>query len=238
MKKCTCCSETKLLTEFHKTNRARGERAARGGFGVQAECKSCRAEKRKPGITAQRECAETLAAAGVKRCTKCKAVKQTAEFHKRKGSPDGLAYKCIACANAANAAWRESNPDGWKRWLAANEEHRENYVRRWVSEDRGLRAALFKRWAQANRDKRRATLAKRKAAQISATPKWANEDAIRKIYAEAVRLTKETGVRYEVDHIVPLQGRIVTGLHWEGNLQVLQKFENQSKLNRRWPDIP
>jgi len=63
-------------------------------------------------------------------------------------------------------------------------------------------------------------------------PAWANLDAIEHIYAEARRMTVVTGIRHEVDHIVPLQGREVSGLHVENNLQILTKQANRLKSNR------
>jgi len=71
-----------------------------------------------------------------------------------------------------------------------------------------------------------------------ATPPWANHSAIGQIYAECVRMENKTGVKYHVDHIVPLQGKIVCGLHVQNNLQILPGKENQSKGARYWPDMP
>ena len=65
-----------------------------------------------------------------------------------------------------------------------------------------------------------------------ATPTWANLDRIRKVYIKAVEKTKATGVQYHVDHIVPLRGKDVCGLHVENNLRVILAKENLAKGNR------
>ena len=74
--------------------------------------------------------------------------------------------------------------------------------------------------------------AKRRAAEKRATPAWADQTKIMKFYEEAVRLTRETGIRHEVDHIYPLQSKICCGLHCEFNLQILTAQVNRSKKNR------
>lgn len=57
-------------------------------------------------------------------------------------------------------------------------------------------------------------------------------------YIMANELSKMLGVKYQVDHVVPLQSRIVCGLHSHTNLQVIPANVNQSKGNRHWPDMP
>jgi hypothetical protein len=80
--------------------------------------------------------------------------------------------------------------------------------------------------------KRQASRAKREAAKMRRTPAWADNEAIAAVYIEARRMTAITGIQHEVDHIVPLQGRLVSGLHVENNLQILTGSENARKCNR------
>ena len=57
-------------------------------------------------------------------------------------------------------------------------------------------------------------------------------DEVLAIYAEAKRLTEETGIPHEVDHEIPLKGRLVSGLHVLANLRVVTRAENRRKSNR------
>lgn len=73
---------------------------------------------------------------------------------------------------------------------------------------------------------------KRRAAKLNATPPWANFEIIGLFYEFAALLSEVTGEEYEVDHIVPLQGEFVSGLHVETNLRVMLKHDNRVKSNK------
>jgi hypothetical protein len=89
---------------------------------------------------------------------------------------------------------------------------------------------------------RRENLAKKRARdsirycnKLNATPKWLSKEQlldIETIYKEASIKTSHTKIKHEVDHIVPLQGKNVCGLHVPWNLQILTKSENCSKSNK------
>lgn len=72
---------------------------------------------------------------------------------------------------------------------------------------------------------------KQRAKRLRRHAPWANESAIKELYELAAWLSKETGVTHEVDHIIPLLGKNVSGLHVEGNLRVITKSENRKKSN-------
>ena len=68
-----------------------------------------------------------------------------------------------------------------------------------------------------------------------ATPKWLTAEQkmeIRLKYRLAIELSRRTGMRHAVDHIVPLQGDDVCGLHVPWNLQVITQEENLKKSNK------
>ena len=64
---------------------------------------------------------------------------------------------------------------------------------------------------------------------------WANAKAITSLYREAELLTRSTGRPHVVDHIIPLKGRTVSGLHVAKNLRIVERFENARKSNKWEP---
>ena len=98
--------------------------------------------------------------------------------------------------------------------------------------------AKMKKYHQVYKEKYRHVItandAKRHAAELQRTPKWLSTEDIAKIksiYLESRKLTEETGVKHNVDHILPLQGKLVSGLHVPENLRVITETENIRKNN-------
>jgi hypothetical protein len=77
--------------------------------------------------------------------------------------------------------------------------------------------------------------ARRRARKVSATPSYSNKEQIKAIYEQSSLLTKQTGIQHHVDHIIPLQGKLVSGFHIENNLQILPALDNITKNNSYIP---
>lgn len=122
-----------------------------------------------------------------------------------------------------------------KRYREAPESKAASSTKRWRSANPERVSDGFRAWVAANPGKARERLARRRAAEVRATPKWLTEEQIAQmeaVYAEAARITQETGIKHDVDHAIPLQGKNVCGLHVPWNLQVMTRAGNQSKGNR------
>ena len=75
----------------------------------------------------------------------------------------------------------------------------------------------------------------RRATKLNATPSWLTNEhkkEITEMYRSCLEISKQTGAQHHVDHIVPLKGKEVCGLHVPWNLQILTATENLSKNNR------
>lgn len=133
-----------------------------------------------------------------------------------------------------NRAWAEANPEKMqesnRKWRRSEKGRKQG--RDWYAANREKHLALTNAWKKENPEAVRAYTRGRQAAKIRATPSWVDLDEIKPFYAEAVRLERLDGVKRHVDHIVPLQGRNVCGLHVPWNLQILTETENCAKGNR------
>lgn len=124
-----------------------------------------------------------------------------------------------------------------RAYYAANADRVNEQQRGYYRRQRDRLKAARARWLADNRHVVRHHNAKRKKLIAQATPLWADFEAIRAVYAEAARLSRETGIPHHVDHEIPLQGANVCGLHVQGNLQPLPAAENIGKKNRAPPHL-
>jgi hypothetical protein len=190
----------------------------------------------------------------VKLCLSCKASKPaTPEFFPTdKQKPDGLRSDCRPCRNvqrresylrrrdheiAATAAYQK-RPEraAWNRMRIAAKratddgaEYYREAVRKWRRENLEVSRRKCREWSRANRGKANAKCMLRHARKRRASPPWLTAEHLAEmklIYAVA----GERGLC--VDHIVPLAGKTVSGLHVPWNLQHLTQSANSAKGNR------
>jgi 5-methylcytosine-specific restriction endonuclease McrA len=138
--------------------------------------------------------------------------------------------RCAECNRIMARENYKKSPEKTKKWQKKNKEKLKLYRERWYSKltpnDHEEIRKRLREYYYKNREKYIFNNVLRKALKIKATPKWADETLMRDIYLEA----KYHGL--VVDHIIPLKGKTVCGLHWEGNLQLLSDKDNRSKGNR------
>ena len=136
----------------------------------------------------------------MKKCKICKKTKDLSLFHKDKTGLQGRKARCKACqAIISKAAYK------YTMSLPGRREAKR-------ARDRGRpfeKSAYFKR--------------------MRARPKWAIPKQIEAYYRKAREKTLKTGIKYSVDHIIPLIGRNVCGLHCEENLQIITLEKNLKK---------
>ena len=109
---------------------------------------------------------------------------------------------------------------------AANPEPARQRTKAWVEANPERAAEGFRRYQQSNRAKVNRRNALRRKYHKLATPVWVDVDALRDAYLEAEYF------QLEVDHIIPLRGKRVCGLHVPENLQLLSSEANRRKGNR------
>lgn len=182
-------------------------------------------------------------------CTKCNAKKHSDDFQKATSRSNGLQVWCRQCMSA----WKKENRDAkkaaeyWKIWSKENKQklddyynspevrsRQKEYSKKRYSEKREQIIECNKIWAKNNKQRNALKEASRRCSKENATPPWLTQehlDGIEWIYFLREEMSIHHGIQYHVDHIVPLKGKNVIGLHVPWNLQILTASENQSKSN-------
>jgi 5-methylcytosine-specific restriction endonuclease McrA len=152
---------------------------------------------------------------------------------------------CVEClreewqkSNVARAAYfreynhREDVKDKKQQWYQAN---RETVIAAAATRPQHVKREYQKAWKERNVVWVRADTKARRRKHREASPSWLSREqkaAIREIYKIAITMTRTTGEQYVVDHIVPLRGETVCGLHVPWNLRVITQEENLAKSNK------
>lgn len=188
------------------------------------------------------------------KCQTCKVERELSEFGKLVGAKFGVRRTCTECLNSKAAAKYLLHPEAARiksaRWASSNPELASEIRKKSYRKHKSERLAYRKEWRANNlaKDKERERLyalnnpsvmraknARRRAAQTNACPAWLNlfdKAQMAMQYEIAIAREMQTGIKHHVDHIVPLRGLAVSGLHVPWNLQAITEFANCSKHNR------
>ena len=153
-----------------------------------------------------------------------------------------------ACLECLKDEWTKGNETRAEYFRAYNqseagqkakkeyyERNRAAVIEKAASRSPEERRAARNRHKEANPDVYKALTSLRRRRFRLATPRWLSAEQkmeIRLKYRLAIELSRRTGVRHAVDHIVPLQGESVCGLHVPWNLEVVTQEENLKKSNK------
>ena len=162
--------------------------------------------------------------------------------------PKGKGLVCLKCKALNSAEYRTNNLQACREavrvWHATHKDSQRIKHREWKRKNRAKctaatnawKAKNFEKWQQINKNWKLSNYAKvladgaaYRAAKLQRTVAWADAKKIKAIYAKAIAKTKKTGIPHHVDHIVPIKGKLVSGLHVENNLQILKAYDNLSK---------
>lgn len=158
-----------------------------------------------------------------KTCSKCRALLPLDAFSVNKNGKHGRNTFCKSCHKAYASDYHQQNKvhlyEVQKVWKQENADK----VRGWSRKKQAERRVT-------HRGDVNAAIAQRKEHVKRATPSWANAADVRMWYDVASVLSR-SGVPFHVDHVIPLRGRTVTGLHCEDNLTVIPAWRNVRKSN-------
>lgn len=144
-------------------------------------------------------------------CRRCSTEKELADFTRRTDRPSGVRSECKACEKIRHKIWCIRNPEKAAAIVRLTQKKHAATVNKRIRE-----------WIQKNPKKRCAKNGYRRARKIMRTPSWADLGKIKDFYNRC-----PSGM--EVDHIYPLNGKTVSGLHVLNNLQYLTPEQNRSK---------
>ena len=168
-------------------------------------------------------------------CKLCLVEKEEENFNASARKSNGKNSYCKLCQSKKNKAWMQENvihrSNYEKGYKGARQDHVRETKQKWDAENKEHRSV----YRQARKPQYAAHAMKRYVTIKLSQPFWLSESQLKEIemfYWLAADLKTTCGETYHVDHIVPLQGKNVCGLHVPWNLQILPADVNIRKSNK------
>ena len=158
----------------------------------------------------------------MKTCTKCSQNKELNNFYKS-SSGKGLRATCKDCHSCLSKVYNKNS-----------KEIRNSKSKEWYQANRTKKDEKTKEWYRLHPEARNFKSANYRARKLQATPSWLTEDQKLHIkhYYELSSLLSEQLEPMAVDHVIPLKGKDVCGLHVPWNLQITTISDNSKKRNK------
>lgn len=214
-KTCKGCAQVKVLSLFHKH-----KQMADGHLNF---CKICFYEKAKANRAVNPDSRKAEHARRRERLGLMTVAEYTAKRN------ENLKSRADVCRDS-NKKHKEKRDAYRKQYEQANKDRIAARRAATLAERREVKRL----WRKNNLGLVLANCAKRRAAKLKRTPAWLTEFDLLKIkclYQVAAMRNRESGYEWHVDHIIPLQGEFVSGLHVPSNLQVIPAIDNLRKNN-------
>lgn len=230
IKKCRKCAVEKPLDEFPKR--------ASMPDGYRSTCKACKNERVRLKRLSNPEPYRARSNAW-RRANPEKAKAMVAAWTKKHPERVRELHRNYQRAHPEyGRAWQKAHPGRTNEWVKNNPEKVRAAARRYYYANPEKEKARSDRWRANSKIKVIERARWRHAQRLRATPVWASKFILEEAYELAQLRTKATGIKWHVDHIVPLKSPIVCGLHCEANIQVIPAVDNIRKSNQVWPDMP
>lgn len=164
-----------------------------------------------------------------KQCKRCLEVKSVDDFHRHPTNPGGRQRLCKVCHNKTNVEWIHKNREEVRPKLLA-------YGREYYKKNKDTIKVKAKEYYLEHYDEILKRVSQRPKKLERATPPWADLEKTKEVYVEAAKL-RAAGNDVQVDHIYPLEGKFICGLHIHTNLRIITSIENRTKHNKFTPGI-
>lgn len=213
LKTCNVCKEERPAADFYKLKSA--------ADGLQRHCKQCHREMNQKYLQTDKG-----------KTTHLKNVRKYQQTDKGK-----LAASIAAINYTSTDAGKARRRAAQQNYLNKDDNREINNNRTFTHSKTPQGRDVRAKYRATDKWKRIQRIAQqnRHCRKLNATPLWFGDDdkrILEQMVTEAQQLESATGIPYEIDHIVPLQGTNVCGLHCKANWQLLPATENRTKGNK------